>query len=182
MAHSLIRRAHESDAPALAQLRREWTEEEQGSCDDPEFERRFAAWYASESTRRITWLAELDGRPVGMVNMAVFDRMPRPGCEPSQWGYLGNAFVLKAYRSQGIGQLLIAALLEYANRNDFARVVLSPTERSAPFYERAGFGPADVLMVKTFGASDSPGTPSGDQRGRSSGRTGSQAASQVPDR
>jgi len=27
-------------------------------------------------------------------------------------------------------------------------VVLSPSERSIPFYQRAGFGAADVLMVR----------------------------------
>jgi hypothetical protein len=29
------------------------------------------------------------------------------------------------------------------------RVVLSPSERSIPLYERAGFGPADALMLRT---------------------------------
>jgi len=32
---------------------------------------------------------------------------------------------------------------------DGTRVVLSPTERSIPLYERAGFGPADALMLRT---------------------------------
>ncbi|GAB2954573.1 hypothetical protein GCM10027280_48750 [Micromonospora polyrhachis] len=156
MGHSSIRRAHEADLPAIARLRREWTEEERGGRDDPEFEQRFATWYASESSRRITWLAEVDGRVVGMVNLAVFDRMPRPGCAPGRWGYLGNAFVLRAYRNRGLGRRLVATLLDHASRNRFARVVLSPTEKSVPFYERAGFGPADMLMVKVL---DEPGPP-----------------------
>jgi hypothetical protein len=28
---------------------------------------------------RITWLAEVDGHLVGMMNLAIFERMPRPG-------------------------------------------------------------------------------------------------------
>ena len=34
-------------------------------------------------------------------------------------------------------------------QNGFVRVVLSPTERSVPLYERTGFGPADALMLRT---------------------------------
>jgi predicted acetyltransferase len=44
---------------------------------------------------------------------------------------------------------LVSAALNYADENGFARVVLSPTERSIPLYERAGFGPADALMLRT---------------------------------
>jgi GNAT superfamily N-acetyltransferase len=150
-AEAVIRRAEDADRPATARLRRESTVEQDGDRADPSFEERFSAWYARESSRRIMWLAEVDGRMVGAVNLAVFERMPRPGRAPSRWGYLGNAFVLAAYRNQGIGRQLLDAALGYASENGFARVVLSPTERAVPFYERAGFGPADALMVWTPG-------------------------------
>jgi GNAT superfamily N-acetyltransferase len=150
-AEVVIRRAEDADLPATARLRRESTVEQDGDRADPSFEERFSAWYARESSRRIMWLAEVDGRMVGAVNLAVFERMPRPGRAPSRWGYLGNAFVLAAYRNQGIGRQLLDAVLGYASENGFARVVLSPTERAVPFYERAGFGPADALMVWTPG-------------------------------
>ena len=137
-------------------MRREWTREQDASPGgpggpaahaDPGFEERFGAWWAREASRRITWLAEVERRPVGMMNLAVFERMPRPGRPPSGWGYLGNAFVLAAYRNQGIGGLLLGAVLGHARERHLARVVLSPSERSIPFYQRAGFGAADVLMV-----------------------------------
>lgn len=150
-AEAVIRRAEDADLPATARLRRESTVEQDGDRADPSFEERFSAWYARESSRRIMWLAEVDGQMVGALNLAVFERMPRPGRAPSRWGYLGNAFVLAAYRNQGIGRQLLDAALEYARENGFARVVLSPTERAIPFYERAGFGPADALMLWTPG-------------------------------
>jgi GNAT superfamily N-acetyltransferase len=148
---AVIRRAEDTDLPAIAWLRRESTAEQDGDRADPAFEERFSAWYARESSRRIMWLAEAGGRPVGAVNLAVFERMPRPERAPTRWGYLGNAFVLAAYRNQGIGRQLLDAVLGYASENGFARVVLSPTERAIPFYERAGFGPADTLMLWTPG-------------------------------
>jgi GNAT superfamily N-acetyltransferase len=104
MTEAVIRRAEHADLAAIVRLRREWTQEQEGDRGDPTFDDRFAAWLARESSHRITWLAQADGRPVGMMNLAIFERMPRPGRAPSRWGYLGNAFVLAAYRNQGIGR------------------------------------------------------------------------------
>jgi GNAT superfamily N-acetyltransferase len=142
-----VRLAGAGDIPALARLRRAWTEEGGAASDDPGFEERFAAWCAAEAGRRLTWIAEVDGAPVGMVNLAVFERMPRPGVPSSRWGYLANAFVLAGYRDRGVGRLLLDGLLDHARREGYARVVLSPSPRSVPFYERAGFGPADMLLA-----------------------------------
>ncbi len=149
MTEARIRRAGQADLAAIARLRREWTLEHDGEHGDPGFEERFAAWFERESSRRISWLAEADEHPVGMMNLTIFERMPRPGRRPSSWGYLGNAFVLAAYRNRGIGGQLIDVVLGYAAETGLARVVLSPTERSIPFYRRAGFGPADALMLWT---------------------------------
>jgi GNAT superfamily N-acetyltransferase len=149
MTDALIRRAEYADLAAIVQLRREWTREEDGDIADPDFEENLAAWFGREWSRRIMWLAEEGGRPVGMMNLAIYERMPRPGRALSRWGYLGNVFVLAAYRNRGIGSQLVSAALNYADRNGFVRVVLSPTERSIPLYERAGFGPGDALMLRT---------------------------------
>jgi GNAT superfamily N-acetyltransferase len=77
-----------------------------------------------------------------------------PRTQPSLGGqYSGvgdsNVFVVAAYRNRGIGSQLVSAALNYADENGFARVVLSPTEKSIPLYERAGFGPARALMLRT---------------------------------
>jgi GNAT superfamily N-acetyltransferase len=149
MTDPVIRRTVAADLAAIVWLRRQWTQEQDDESVDPGFDERFAAWFAQESSRRITWLAEAEGRPAGMMNLAIFERMPRPGHAQSRWGYLGNAFVLAAYRNRGIGGKLVSAVLAYADENDFARVVLSPSERSIPFYQRAGFGPANALMLRT---------------------------------
>ena len=148
MTDALIRRAEHADLAAIVHWS-EWTEEQDGDIADPDFDENPAAWFARESSRRIMWLAREGGRPVGMMNLAIYERMPRPGRALSLWGYLGNVFVLAAYRNRGIGSQLVSAALDYADENGFARVVLSPTERSIPLYERAGFGPAGALMLRT---------------------------------
>lgn len=104
------RRPGEADLSAVARLRRACTQEEEGERGDPGFEQRFAAWFQREPARRVTWLAEVDGQLVGMMKLAISERMPRPGRMPGRWGYLGNAFVLAACQGQGIGGLLSAAM------------------------------------------------------------------------
>jgi GNAT superfamily N-acetyltransferase len=143
----LIRISGPADATALAALRRAWTAEQHGPVDDEGFEARFLDWYARESGRRVSWLAEVRGEMVGMMNLAVFDRMPQPGREAGSWGYLANAFVLAACRNQGIGSLLLRALLAHADEHGYLRVVLHPAERAIPFYQRAGFTMDAGLLI-----------------------------------
>jgi len=148
-----IRRATLEDRTLVATLRRAWTEENAGhAVDDPTFEDRFEEWFVREHDQRITWLALADGEPVGMLNLLVFTRMPFPldadTARPTQWGYLANCFVRPGLRDGGVGVALIAACTAYADGHGFARIVLSPSERSVPFYARAGFAPATSLMVR----------------------------------
>jgi GNAT superfamily N-acetyltransferase len=144
----LIRVAGPADAPALAALRRAWTTEQQGPVDDEGFEARFLDWYARESACRVSWLAEVRAEMVGMMHLAVFDRMPQPGRDAGSWGYLANSFVLAACRNQGIGSLLLRALLAHADDHGYVRVVLHPAERAIPFYLRAGFTMDTGLLVR----------------------------------
>jgi len=139
----------DADRAALAGLRRRWTEEDRGGpVDDPGFEARFAEWLAGAAGRRVAWLAVLDdGAPVGMLNMAIFERMPRPAQPVSRWGYIANTYVTAEHRDRGIGAELVAAALAFAREQRFARIVLAPSERSRPFYARAGFSPAESLFL-----------------------------------
>src|SRR5579859_6086540 len=148
MTAPVIRIADASDGAALAALRRAWTEEQHGPAGDEGFEALFLDWYEREFARRVSWIAEVGGSPAGMVNLAVFDRMPQPGREAGTWGYLANAFVLEAQRDRGIGSLLLRALLAHADDRRYVRVVLRPSQRAIPFYERLGFRPDDGLLVR----------------------------------
>jgi len=138
-----------ADGQAIAALRRTWTAEDHGDVADKGFEARFLDWYERESARRISWLAELSGEPVRMMNLAIFERMPRPGHDDAgTWGYLANAFVLAPYRNRGVGARLLTALLAHADDHRYLRVVLRPSERAIPFYQRAGFAAVGGFLIR----------------------------------
>src|ERR1700691_1309517 len=124
MTPATVRQGGDADLAAIMRLRRASAREQDGDQSDPGFEDAFTAWFARESSRRVFWLAEAAGEPIGSMNLMVFDRMPRPGRRAGGWGYLGNAFVLAAHRNQGIGGQLLGAVLGYAAERRFARVVL----------------------------------------------------------
>ncbi len=94
--------------------------------------------------------AERASAALGMVNLAVFERMPSPERADSRWAYLANAYVRPEHRDRGVGAALVEAAVEAARDRGCARVVLSPSERSVPLYQRAGFGPATMLMAQTL--------------------------------
>lgn len=145
-----VRLSGPADTPLLAALRRAWVEETAtSSVDDPGFEERFDEWMLKEREQRLTWLGCVGGEPAGMVNMLIFTRMPRPGqVQPSRWGYLANFYVRPEHRNSGLGTEMLTALTDHADAEGFVRVVLSPSEKSIPFYERGGFRAAYDLMVR----------------------------------
>jgi GNAT superfamily N-acetyltransferase len=85
-----------------------------------------------------------------MMHLVLFERMPRPGVPDTRWAYLANAYVRPGYRDRGVGRALLDAVLAHARAAGCVRVVLAPSERSVPFYRRAGFGAADMLLAQVL--------------------------------
>jgi GNAT superfamily N-acetyltransferase len=141
MADVTVRVADAGDVGALAMLRSLWT-----GVSDPAFEPRMADWIAAEGDRRTTWLALAGDDPAGMASLFEYRRMPRPGRPDSRWGYVSNMFVREDLRDRGIGSALLSAVIAAAGERGYARLVLSPSERSLPFYRRAGFVVPDAAV------------------------------------
>jgi GNAT superfamily N-acetyltransferase len=124
------------DVAAIASLRSLWSP---APREEPDFERRMAAWIAAEGDRRTTWLALRAGAPVGMATLFEYRRMPRPGRPDACWGYVGNMFVREELRNRGVGSALLAAIIAAADERGYVRLVLSPSAPALAFYRRAGF-------------------------------------------
>jgi len=137
----------------LGALRQRWAFEQGRMLSDGDpFVDDFGTWVAQEAPGRRFWVASVDGEPVGMVNLLVFDRMPTVGKPAGGWGYLCNMYVDQAHRNAGLGARLAAAVLDYADDTGLERVVLSPSERSRPFYASLGFAPASNLLLRPRGS------------------------------
>src|SRR5215213_10359022 len=129
-----IRQASVADAAALAALRALFLTGDEG---DAAFAQHVATWLVEEGDRRTTWLAEREGRPIGMASLFEYRRMPKPGLAGSRWGYVSNMFVREEARDAGVGAALLEAVIAAAEQRGYARLVLSPAERAIPFFARA---------------------------------------------
>lgn len=141
-----VRPATPADLDSIAAIRRAQAAERDADLDEEAFTDRMSSWLFAGGSRT-HWVAFESEQVVGIVSLTVFERMPMPGAESARWSYIGNFFVLPDRRNQGIGRQLLDAAVEYARERGHRRIVLSPSERSKPFYERAGFEAADILRV-----------------------------------
>ncbi|GAB3446816.1 GNAT family N-acetyltransferase [Phycicoccus ginsengisoli] len=134
----------------VARMRTDWTVA-QGGSPDAGFEDELRDWWARESRHRRAWVAVPEDRDgpraaVGMANLMVFERMPRPGREAGRWAYVANVWVDPGHRSRGVGRLLMTTVMDWCRSQGLVRVVLNPSEMSVALYASLGFRPADDLM------------------------------------
>lgn len=158
----MIREGTPGDIPAIAGLRAAWAGEQQGVqvSVGREYREAFATWlqanprtfFVAEDAAEHAAAGPGSAEPplVGMLNLAVFERMPKPGRPASVWVYLANAYVLPAHRNAGVGTELVSAAIRYARLLGAARIVTSPSPASKSFYARNGFEPAEELAVYRF--------------------------------
>lgn len=147
MSEFAVRTATTDDDGALRTLRSRWTEELGAADDDPDFAERFSSWLAHEGDSRRFWLADAQDRSVGMVNLLVVRRMPRPGQPDRVWGYIGNLFVVPERRREGVASRLVDAVFEEATKGGLVHLLLHPNEASLPFWRSRGFRPAGDFLV-----------------------------------
>jgi GNAT superfamily N-acetyltransferase len=121
----IIREGRPDDVPGLASLRATWAAEQEPALnDDPEFNAVFGEWM--DAGPRKFYVADDGGELVGMLNLMIFERMPKPGTEGSRWVYLGNAYVHPEFRNAGIGGRLVNAAIQFSQSIKAVRMVLSP--------------------------------------------------------
>jgi len=138
------RTATDADLDQLARLRWEFHCEDADVLPTESLD-QFLATYRSvmhdglASRTWTAWIAESDERIVAQIFVARFHPLPRPDRGVERYGYMTNVYTLPAHRNQGIGTALLRRVVAWAEANQFAFLMVSPSERSVPFYRRAGF-------------------------------------------
>lgn len=146
-----IRAAGAADSTVLARLRYEFRAAFAPPAEaEGAFVERCRRWMAERLEPGggwRCWIAERGGEAVGHVWLQVIEKVPNPVEEPEAHAYITNMYVRERERGRGIGtELLTRALGWCRERGDIHAVILWPTERSRPLYERHGFGARENLM------------------------------------
>jgi GNAT superfamily N-acetyltransferase len=147
-----IRRATVDDATRLAALRFAFRAAQNPAVEpEGEFLARCTPWMRerlAEYTPWRCWVAESGGDLVGHLWLQLIEKIPNPAPELEQHGYITNVFVLPEARGSGAGSRLLETALEYCRQHRVDSVILWPTERSRPLYQRHGFvEPGDILEL-----------------------------------
>jgi GNAT superfamily N-acetyltransferase len=149
-----IRRATASDAASLADLRYEFRTSLRSPAEArAAFVERCTEWMQQRlaDSTWLCWVAEDGAALVGHVWLDIMEKIPNPGPEDELHGYITNLYVQDAMRNQGIGAQLLEAALAHCRGNRVDSVILWPTERSRPLYQRHGFEAADGVMITVTG-------------------------------
>jgi GNAT superfamily N-acetyltransferase len=144
----IVRRAGLDDAPALARLRWLWrtVERSEYGLSETDFEAAFTQWWSTRATSHIAYIAEHAGEAIGMAWLAVFDRMPQPRHLVRLAGNVQSVFVLEEYRNRGTGRALVDAVIGEARDRGLGYLIVHPSARAYPLYERIGFAETNQIL------------------------------------
>lgn len=147
------RRAQKADAPKLALLR--WALRTDDSPNfDPEakeqFIRDFVSWMDSTADEDLVhWIAEQDSELIGVISVRVITKMPSPEALDDKFGYVTNTYVMQEHRDKGIGTALLEEVRSWALQKHLELLVVWPSCRAYPFYERGGYARfSDPVVLK----------------------------------
>lgn len=141
---TVYRIAGSADAAALAELR--WDFRRENARTPPvhskdEFLQACSTFFAEGIKRRdwVHWAAESDGMLIACISVYVLVKIPKPDALHDAFGYVTNVYTRPAYRNRRIGSHLMERVVEWAKEQNLEELIVWPSERSIPFYERAGF-------------------------------------------
>jgi GNAT superfamily N-acetyltransferase len=145
------RTATREDLPTLAQMR--WDFHCEDAANPPnesrdQFLQHCLAVLEADLARGdwTYWLADHEGTIAAHICVYLFHPVPRPDRAHEHYGYMTNVYTRPAYRNQGTGSALMQHVLAWARERDTVFLMVSPSERSIPFYRRAGFTDRSAWM------------------------------------
>ena len=86
------------------------------------------------------------GRIVSNIYVVAVKKVPKPGKLNGAWGYVTAVYTVPEYRNKGVGSMLMKKVKEWGRENGLESFIVWPSQRSVPFYERAGFDEENDVM------------------------------------
>lgn len=145
-----IRPAEPGELAAVAGLRWHWILENgsvPAAVDRDAFVRHFVAWAEQNaSSHRCMVIVSGDGHIIGMVWLAVVQRVPTPHALHRASGDLQCVYVVPEARDAGLGGRLITETLARAKDLGLERVTVHSSPRAIQAYARQGFENSPRLL------------------------------------
>jgi len=147
----IYRKASLDDIETLSAMRVAMLREE--GCVDPGFQEKLrenTAEYLQKGLENESiglWAAASDSEIIAMCCLSYFHLPPNELCLNGKSAHLGNMYTLPDYRRQGIASKLLELAVFEAKERQCERMVLVPTDKGAPLYEKFGFQPWFNAMV-----------------------------------
>ena len=150
-----FRIANENDFETLANLRWDFrmeTGEERAAMSREKFVEECVEFFRSKAGGgyHVYWVAEVGDEIIAQVFVHIVEMIPRPCRIDDRFGYVTNDYTKPEHRNQGIGTLLFEKVIEWAKDNDLELLIVYPSERAVPFYERLGFESENDVMELTL--------------------------------
>lgn len=142
-----IRKAVDVDLAPVAELRWSSIVDEKNAVPATEhgaFVEAFVAW--ARAAQHECFVAEIAGRIRGAAWVVLTERVPSPRALVRVSADLQGVYVDPDYRGQGIGQRLIASVVDEATARGAERVVVHSSDLAVPLYERVGFTASRTLL------------------------------------
>jgi ribosomal protein S18 acetylase RimI-like enzyme len=150
-----IRLAAPGDAPTLAQLRYDFRASQDPVAEpEADFLARCRSWMAARLVPGGAWrcwVAEDAGQLIGTLWLEVLEKLPNPVAEAEHHGYITSVYVDPSRRGAGLGSRLLDTCLRTCMAEGLDAVILWPSARSRPLYERHGFTVGDDLFERRLG-------------------------------
>ncbi|ALO13504.1 acetyltransferase [Streptomyces venezuelae] len=149
-----VRQALAADAPVLARLRWAFKQEDHagGPAAPARSVKQAEQWIRErlDSGRWLAWVVESGGEVYGHVFLHLIERVPEPYEDNTPTGYVTNFYVAPSQRNRGFGAALLTALKLHAQQRGMDTLIVWPSERSVPLYQRAGFQLSAELLENTM--------------------------------
>lgn len=90
----------------------------------------------SKNPYQVIYVAVQDSKIIGSASILIEQKFIHEG---GKVGHIEDVSVRKEFQGMGVGQKVVKALLEYAQRQGCYKTILDCTDDLIPFYEKIGF-------------------------------------------
>lgn len=136
-----IRQGTFQDAPELARLRWECAGRKTAGETFEAFADQFTRFLNEAFCRNNwnVWVAEQEGRLVGLLFVHHVLRVPSPGQTHDRWGQMTEMVVAPGMDAQEVGAEMVSTVMDWAHEQGLEALRLWPGDEATALYSQRGF-------------------------------------------